>query len=164
MGATRLGDQRLVFQPAVNPRQELGDAAPIGNFAAVVAPRRFVHVAVQMLSADPMVNAVNLALEKRPRALDGVHMGEVVLHVLAGAVVDGVVPVALRQAAIAGPLVGHEVRARRDVPSDLGLGFTQALERLSAELTAALDHAEHDNLAALAPAVGVLVLVLASKK
>ena len=51
------------------------DAITFPGFAAIVAPREFVEVAIEMFGADEVVDAKHLSLEVRPRAASGPALG-----------------------------------------------------------------------------------------
>lgn len=92
-------------------RQEVIDALTLFHFAAVVAIAHFAQVGVKVLGRDVVVNAIDLALEQAPGALDPVGVAEVVANLLADAVVDTVDVIGGPEPLIAGVLVSHDIGA-----------------------------------------------------
>lgn len=136
----------------------------------VPAPRHLLHVAVKVLVRHPMVDADDLALEQCPHALNGVRVSVTArADVLTGRVIHRVMSVALRCLLEGAVLIGHQVRARRDVGVYLdlqGRGLT-VVDMLGTKLAVTLDHAEDNGFAGAALRagrflVGMLVLLLAA--
>src|SRR5260370_22100902 len=101
-----------------------------------------------------MMDTENLALEQRPRALNPVHMAEVVPDIFAGRVVDCMVVELLVQTTITRILVRHDIRALANVAGNLSLNVfgRQALHLARPLLTAAFQHTKNRRLALRAAA------------
>ena len=142
-------DQLWIGDPlAIGGGEKRVDPIALAGLAAIVAPRELVEIAVNVLGADPVVNAEHLPLEVRPCAFQAVDMAEIVTDVFADPMVDGVVVEPAFEAAIARELVGHDVGSWLDILDDLplnGLGV-KTIHLHRPKLAAALQHAEHDGL------------------
>ncbi len=89
-----MSDKRLVCKPPLNlPKQRI-DPRAFAHRAAIVTEGELGEVAIKMLAAYPMMDAVDLALEQTPGILQAIRVDEVVLHILADRMVDSVEPVA----------------------------------------------------------------------
>ena len=76
MRATFLGDQFGVAQAlALHPSRDQRHLFDGVEVADVVPARELSHVALQVLHADVVVDAVDAALEHRPERLDAVRVG-----------------------------------------------------------------------------------------
>ena len=73
----------------------LEEVASIGE--ASEAPRHFVEIAREVLGADIVMDADDLALQERPNAFDAVGVDGVMPNILPCAVIDAVVVVIARQ-------------------------------------------------------------------
>ena len=77
-------DQLRISDPlAVCVSEKRVDPIAFLSIAAIVAPREFVEVAVNVLRADPMMDAEHLPLKVRPCTFQSVDVAEVVADVLA---------------------------------------------------------------------------------
>ena len=143
-------DQLWIGDPlTVGGGEKRVDPIALAGLAAIVAPRELVEIAVNVLGADPVVNAEHLPLEVRPCAFQTVDVAEVVADVFADPMVDRVVVEPAFEAAIARELVGHDVGSWFDILDDLPLnGFgVETIHLHCAKLAAALQHAEYGGLA-----------------
>lgn len=77
-------DQLWIGDPlAIGGGEKRVDPIALAGLAAIVAPRELVEIAVNVLGADPVVNAEHLPLEVRPCAFQAVDMAEIVTDVFA---------------------------------------------------------------------------------
>lgn len=100
-----------------------------------------------------MMNADDLALEKRPHAFNPVDMNGSMPYVLASPVAHCVVPIAIfAETRIRGMLIRHDRRALFDVGLDHALHAIRLKVRhhARAKLAVTFDDAEHDFLASAA--------------
>ncbi len=146
------------------------DKAHGAGFARILAERKLVNVAVKVLLAHEVVDAVVAALQQRPEAFDAVGMDAVVADIFASRVIDGVVNVALAgETAVGRKLVGNDACTLRHI------SFNEARKRPSsgvgkgggANLCIIVADADNGSFADAAPAKvkalgGVLVLLFAA--
>jgi hypothetical protein len=117
--------------------------------ALVEAKRELVNIAMQVLVAGVVIDAVQTALQHRPDALNAVRRHAVIPDVLARAVNDGFVLVIAAEANVATMIVGMDCCARLDALADfhaqrLGIGSIHGPRHGA---SAALAHAENGRLA-----------------
>jgi hypothetical protein len=119
-----------------------------------------------MLRRNEVMNADDLALQKRPNGLDRIGVNMTVANVLATLVIDCMVSVKRIEACERAVRICHQGRTRLDIRGDdrLRRAAVCFVDDTSAELAVALDHAEHNRLAppsniALRLLVRVLVLL-----
>ena len=98
------------------------DEAHGASFLGILAERKFVDVAMKVLLAHVVVDAIMAALEQRPEAFDAVGVDAVVTDVFTRRMIDGVMDVALRRKpAIGSKVVGDDSGTNRHVCSDKAL-------------------------------------------
>src|SRR5579862_141025 len=159
-------DQILVSEPlpcnarheAVQPLQGM----PL-HVALIQPERELVNVAMQVLVAGVVIDAMQATLQDSPNALNTVGRHAIVPDVLASAMNDGFVLVVAVQSGIAAVLIGMDRRARLDALANfhaqrLGIG---AVNGPRYRAPAAFAHAENRRLAdRTASRVQLFVIVL----
>ncbi len=157
-------DQILVRETparyAINKAVEAVEGMAL-HVALIEAKGELINVAVQVLVAGVVIDAMQAPLQDRPNALDAVRR-HVVTRVLASTVNDRLVTI-LAKAGIARMLVSVDGRARLDALPDFGAQRLAmgAINRARHGAPAALPHAENDRLADRpAPSMQLLALVL----
>ena len=157
-------DQFPVGEPLLDhPVNRHADEIQRANLRSVVAERELVHIAVQVLGAHVVIDAVVAALQQRPEAFDAVSVG-FVADVLTYRVVD-----ALVRETLAGKTIVATMHVRHDsctfgcIGGDESLkgGASRPLRRYSAHLTVLIADTNNSGFAYCAtPSVQLLVRVL----
>ena len=126
-------------------------------------------IAVKVLAAYEVMDAINLALEQAPGVLQPVCVNEVVLHILADGVVDRMMVKLVAKLRISPVFIRHDVRAGCHIRINLGIQcFGRGIgNHFGAQLAVTLHNAHDRNLvcaalAARGPLMGVLVLLFAA--
>ena len=144
-----LGRQSLIRE-SVRPKQPHHCVSKqVWILPAVESPLKFIEVTIQMLRGDLMIGAHNRPLEQAPNAFHGIGVN-IATDPFFFVVIDRLVlRVVIRDAAIGGPLVGHDSRSLGE-----GILLDEFVERLSVispldsepNVSTPLDSTEHHRL------------------